>query len=238
LVEFHRMLGGCLVALLLPVAMSSADAEPMDLSNPTPRWVEVVIEGSPADRPAQLDAVWTAPRLSAFLRPAERPGWITVAIPAGLVEGQLLAAEEPIPGSFSPYIWIFDAATGHVVSAEMEGAVKRRMHLGLLAHSVRTDLVIRMDTERVVGVRAARKILGNRYFGTCSVEEGGCTPVYPAIYDRRTGYVNAVGAVEARAAGFSTRSFSSLGEARFFEHDPSSRVALRPTQPSVTPSYP
>lgn len=232
------MLGGCLAALLLPVAMSSADAEPMDLSNRTPRWVEVAIEGSPADRPAQLDAVWAGPRLFAFLRPAERPGWIVVAIPARLVEGQLLADENPIPGSFSPYIWIFDAATGHVVSAEMEGAVKRRIKLGPLSTSVRTDLVIRMDTDRVVGVRSARKILGNRYFGTCSVEEGGCTPVYPAIYDRRTGYVNAVGAVEARAAGFSTRSFSSLGEARFFERDPSSRIALRSIQLSVSPSYP
>jgi len=232
------MLGGCVAALLLPVAMSSADAEPMDLSNPSPRWVEVAIEGSPPDRPTQLDAVWSGPRLSAFLRPAERPGWIVVAIPARLVEGQLLADWEPIPGSFSPYVWIFDATTGHVVSAEIEGAVKRRMKLGLLTHSVRTELEIRMDTDRAVGVRSARTILGNRYFGTCALDERDCTPVHPAIYDRRTGYVNAVGAVDARAAGFSTRSFSSLGEARFFERDPSSRIALGPSHPVVSPSYP
>ncbi len=233
------MLSGLVAALMLPVVVSSANAEPMDLSNPAPRWVEVVIEGSPPDRPTQLDAVWTARRLSAYLRPAERSGWIVVAIPARVVEGQLLARERPVPGSFSPYVWIFDVASGHVVSAEMEGAVERRMDLGLLAPSVRTDLVFRMDTDRAVGVRTARKILGNRYFGTCSLEEGGCTPVFPAIYDARTGYVNAVGEVQARAAGFTTRSFSSLGEARFFERDPSSLLASRESlQPSASPQSP
>jgi hypothetical protein len=133
-------------------------------------------------------------------------------------------------------VWIFDVATGHVVSAELEGAVERRMRLGLLSPSVRTELLFRMSTDRAVGVRPARKILGNRYFGTCSIEEGECTPVFPAIYDPRTGYVNAVGEIEARAAGFTTHSFSSIGEARFFERDPSAILAsTEPGQASSSP---
>lgn len=222
------MRGAVAIALPLLVAVSSARAEPMDLSNSTPRWVEVVIEGSPPDRPTQLDVVWSSVHLPAFLRPAEHPGWITVAIPARVVEGQLLADQHPIPGSFSPYVWIFDPVTGQVVSAEMEGAVERHLHLGILAPSVRTELEFVMDTEHPVGVRPERRIFGNPYFGTCPLDEDGCTPVFPAVYDPRTGYVNAVGAVEARAAGFTTRSFSSLGEARFFERDPSSLVAAIP----------
>ena len=40
----------------------------------------------------------------------------------------------------------------------------------------------------------------------------------PAMrYDERTGYVNAVGWLGARALGFSARNFASIGEAIFSE---------------------
>ena len=57
----------CLAALGIAwLAPGSAPAEPMDLSNPTPRWVEVRLERSPRDAPGALDTVY-GPTLPAWL---------------------------------------------------------------------------------------------------------------------------------------------------------------------------
>ncbi len=220
-----------LLAAVAIVWAGSAGAEPLDLHDPTPRWIRVSFEASPGDQPAQRDAFWGEP-LRAWLRPAERPGWVVVAIPPEVVEGQLMVHQDPVPGTFGPMVWVFDARTGHVLSADLEGSVYRRLRLGFLKPRLRAQVRFEMGTERVAGFRSPRQVLGLEVFEHCTAQDDpDCTLVPPAAFDPSTGYVNAVGQVDAEAKGFASTSFSSLGEARFSE-DASPVMARRgPTLP-------
>jgi hypothetical protein len=213
----HQLQGGLLAAVALLLA-SFASAEPLNLGDATPRWIEVVFEASPADLPGQRVTTWSHP-MPAMLRPSARSGWLVVAIPPDVVERELIPEQNPVPGSFSPFVWVFDAASGHVVSADLEGAVQRRVPLGFLRPKVRAEVRFEMGTDRVAGFLEPRNFFGQRLYEFCeaSTRNASCTLVPPAVYDRETGYVNAVGLVEARSKGIATRSFSSLGEARFLE---------------------
>lgn len=215
----------------------AAAAQPLDLSDPTPRWVEVSFESSPAELPGQLAAVWT-PRYPARLRPGLRDGWVTVAVPPEVVEKVLLRRVDPEPGSFGPFVWVFDAASGHVITAEFAGAVNRKLDLGLLHPRVRAEIRASMDTLRPAGFRPARRLLGQVVFEHCrpGPDDRDCRAVLPTPLDPVTGYVNAVGMVQARGFGYTTRSFSCLGEARFFERGPELRLASGELAPA--PAYP
>ena len=222
----HQLQGGLLAAVALLLA-SSASAEPLNLGDATPRWIEVAFETSPAELPAQRATIWSPP-MPAMLRPAARDGWLVVAIPPEVVERELLVQQDPVPGTFSPFVWVFDARSGHVVSADLEGAVNRRVLLGFLRPKVRAEVRFEMGTERAAGFLEPRNFFGQRLYEFCeaSTRSTVCTLVPPARYDRETGYVNAVGLVEARSKGIATRSFSSLGEARFSERSSHGLVAV------------
>ena len=53
--------------------------------------------------------------VAAWLEAGPAPGQVIVRIPAASVERQLLAEQQPVPGSFE----VFDAQTGHVLSARL-----------------------------------------------------------------------------------------------------------------------
>jgi hypothetical protein len=193
-----------------------ASGEPLDLADRTSRLVAVQFEISPADRPGSLDAVYTE-LLQARLAPHENPDWTVVSLPAALVESHVLVREEPKPGSFGDFVWVFDVASGHVISAELSGIVRRHVQLGPLQRAVDAWIRVTMSTARPLGFRAERRLLGVRVFDSCEVDDGACTLVAPAPYDPVTGYVNAVGVISARSRVVAADSFSTLGEARFFE---------------------
>lgn len=213
----HRMMSGLLVATAIAWA-GGAGAEPLDLHDPTPRWIEVSFEASPEERPAQRNAFWGAP-LRAWFRPAVRPGWVIVAIPPEVIENQLLVSQEPVPGTFGPMVWILDTKTGHVLSADLEGAVYRRLRVGFLKPRVKAEVRFEMGTDRVAGFRRPKEVLGLRVFEYCDAPDEDCTLVPASALDPATGYVNAVGRAHARFHGISNVSFSAMGEARFTENE-------------------
>jgi hypothetical protein len=201
-------------------------ADALDLRDPTPRPVEVAFEVSPGEQPGRLDALY-GEALPARLVPHERAGQVIVVLPGALVESHLLVRENPRPGSFGDFVWVFDAESGHVLSATLAGVVRRRIELGPLHRTVEAEIEVAMSTARPAGFRAPRWLLGQRVFELC--EEPGdaaCSFVQPAAYDPATGYINAVGVIVARTRGVAARSFSSLGEARFFEAEDAAAPAI------------
>jgi hypothetical protein len=221
----RRILPYLFSLLLLPALPSGG--EPLDLANPQPRWVHVQFEASPDDHPARLDGFYEAPSL-AWLEPGPLEGQVRVSVPAAAVEAVLFRGAQPVPGSFSDFVWIFDVETGHVASASVSGRVVETLQLGVFSRRVEADLEARMNTRTTVGYTPPRLRLGQRIFGYCTdPRDADCTLVPAAPYDPRSGYVNAVGAVVARSIGFESRTFSPLGEARFAE---------RPSAPIQTAS--
>lgn len=204
------------------IAAGAASGEPLDLADPTPRWIDARFEISARMDPGRLDAVWS-PSLPAWFQHTGRSGWAVVAVPAESVERLFaLAGERPVPGSFTPFVWILDVETGHVLAAELSGVLSSQVRLGFLRMDVEGEVHARLGTERAAGFREAHQFLGQRLHRVCgpSDEAGDCTLVQPVPFRPDSGYVNAVGALEARGAGISAHTFCSLGEARFTEHVP------------------
>lgn len=215
-----------LIVLILALLEATASAEPVDLGDPTPRWVRVAFEVSPRSQPGRLDTAYTLP-LQAWLEPAGAPGQVQIRVAGRLVEQHLLAGQRPEPRSFSDFVWIFDARSGDVVSAGVRGTLVQHLRLGFLRSNVRTEIEIEMSTRRRAGFQRAREVLGQLLFGFCS-ESGdpGCTLVRPRGYDGATGYVNAVGELEVQSRLASIRTFSPLGEAVFSEAADASEATM------------
>ena len=193
-------------------------AQPMDLSDPTARWVSVRFEISPEDRPGQIRSRFS-PRFLARLEPAARQGEVRVTVSAPIVEEHLFTGQEPSPGTFSDFVWTFDSHTGHVTSARTSGVLLREVGWGLTRWKTDAEVEVTMNTFEAVGFRQSR-LMGSPYPRVCQRPDASrCTVVYPARYDGETGYVNAVGQVTARSGGLEVRSFSPLGEAIFSEID-------------------
>lgn len=190
-----------------------ASAEPMDLSRSDARWVLVRFEASPDDLPGQTDTVYT-PAYPAWLESDEASGRVRVTIPSAIVEAHLFDGHQPVPGSFSDFTWTFDADTGEVLSAEVEGRLWHHLAWGV---SVKAPVRVSMDTRRSAGFAPPRTLLGREYRSFCRQGDEGCTLVEPRAYDPHSGYVNAVGEIRARSGPFRVRSFSPLGEAIFSE---------------------
>jgi hypothetical protein len=191
----------------------------MDLRDPEPRWVQVRFELSPSDRPGQTDTVYSSP-FAAWLEPGERPGEVSVTVDGRTVEEHLLLDQEPRPGSFSDFVWIFDAETGHVRSAKLSGAILQRLHLGLSSWQVTARIRIEMDTRSDAGFRKPASLMGQPVRRFCAAADSGkCTMVPARTYDPITGYVNAVGTIGADSGAIRIESFSPLGEAVFSEID-------------------
>jgi hypothetical protein len=208
-----------LVAVLAGLAVGGVAraAPPMDLANAEPRWVEVRFEISPAEHPGRTDAVYSRP-LSAWLEPEADDARLRVTISGPTVESHLVAEQEPVPGSFSDFVWSFDRSTGHVHSATVEGIVIRTLDWGIARTRARARLRFRMDTLRAAGFRTPRSVLGQPVSYFCDPDaRDDCVRVRPHRYDRATGYVNAVGPIEVENPVLGMRTFSTLGEARFHE---------------------
>jgi hypothetical protein len=196
----------------------TAGASPLDLSNPTPRWIAVAFEVSPPDQPARRQTRYTR-RLPAQLEPGPLPGELRIRVAGELVERFLLSEHAPIPGSFGDFSWIFDAHTGHVRSAELSGSVQREMGWGFASWTVEARIEVRMSTHAAVAFRAA-KVVGEAVHRICpQPAKPDCTLVAPTRLDPETGYVNAVGSIHADSGPLQLDSFSPLGEAIFTEID-------------------
>ena len=208
----------CGLGLACLLHSPTAGASSLDLSNPAPRWVAVAFEVSPPDQPARLRTRYTR-QLPAQLEPGPLPGELQIRIAGDLMERFLLHGQAPVPGSFGDFIWIFDAGTGHVRSAELAGSVQREMAWGFLSWTAEADIEVRMSTHAPVAFRAA-KVVGEAVYRICpQPAEPDCTLVAPATLDSQSGYVNAVGAIHADSGPLQLDSFSPLGEAIFMEID-------------------
>jgi len=188
----------------------------MDLDDPRPRWITVRFEDSPADQPDRLATAFTA-EISAWLEPDTEPGRMRVTIAGRDVERDYFDDQALRTGSFSDFVWIFDRETGDVVSATLRGILLRRFDLGLIESEIETSFEALMSTRATAGFARGKHVFGQLVFPLCEIESEDCTFVAASRYDRRTGYVNAVGSILGRAFGMSARSFSALGEAIFAE---------------------
>ena len=197
---------------------SARASDPMDLGDPRPRPVSVRFETSPSDQPGRLASFYTD-AVPAWFEPADMPGQVRVTITGEAVETRWFHNQRLRRGSFSDYVWIFDAATGDVVSAHLRGTLVRSFDFGVLQSDIETEIEAEMTTHTRAGFEPGRLRLGQLVFPFCLRDGGDCTIVTPVRYDRRTGYVNAVGALVGRAMGAAARSFSPLGEAIFSEAD-------------------
>lgn len=210
----------CLIHGAIPV-----DAEPLDLGDAQPRPVQVVFEVSPPDAPGGLEATW-GEAARAWFEPGPGAGRATLRVPSGEME-RVLSRHDPVPGSFSDFVWILDVGSGDVLSAELRGQFVKEIDWGLFRTHVVTDTETWLGTRLHAGFRPPRTRFGHLLFEFCR-DEPGCTGVPARPYDPFTGYVNAVGSISARTrSGASSVAFSPLGEAIWSEVD-STAVSLGP----------
>lgn len=219
-----RRIGWLPVVLVLATGGATAEtpeatsgARPLDLRDTRPRLVSVRFEMSPADRPGQLDSVWSVP-FAAWLEPGEDAGEVRIRIDGGIVERHLMRDYEPAPGSFSDFVWNIDTATGHVRSASVAGRLVRHLRLGFTSWRVDADIRVQMDTRAPAGFEPPENVLGQSLAEFCrEPAPRDCTLVAPQPYDPHTGYVRAVGPIAVAAPLIHVQSFSPLGEALFYE---------------------
>jgi hypothetical protein len=210
------------IALVLTVASwaacaQSAVAEAMDLHDPRPRWVSVQFERSPPAAPGSLDLQYTR-AFPAWFEPRANGELATVIVDADIVERFLFRDETPQRESFSDFVWEFDVETGHVTSARFSGLLSRPVRWGFVRSSTEIEIRVEMSTVVPAGYRAASRLFGNTLHRLCrEPDDRECTLVDPRRLDRGTGYVNAVGALEAKSILSTVRTFSPLGEALFEE---------------------
>ncbi len=207
--------------LIASCVAHQAFCRPLDLTDPSPRWIEVRFEISPADEPGSLDRKWSDPR-QAYLETESRAGApiVRIRIPADEIEAQLRSAgTDAIPGSFSEFVWTLDPRTGHVLYAGMTGRVREPIRLGPFHSSAQVEIRVEMTTFDRAGFEPGRGILGIPTSRFCAPghPESSCVGVRPVRFDPTRGYVNAVGSVRARTPLIEFRAFSPLGEVEFLE---------------------
>ena len=196
-----------------------ASAVPLDLADPSPRWIEVRFEVSPADQPGRLDREWSEPR-RAYLDPDPAGDAIRIRVPAPVIEAHLRSTgTEPVEGSFSEFVWTLEPGSGRVLRAELSGRVREEIRLGPIRSSVQIEIEVDMTTEARAGFEPGHGILGvptNRF---CAPEppDTGCVGVAPVRFEPSRGYVNAVGSLRARSKIVEIETFSPLGEVEFLE---------------------
>lgn len=210
-------IGSCVLLALF--AEAGATAAPLDLQDPTPRWIEVQFEVSPEDEPGRLDGIWSVPR-AAFLDSDPDRRIVRIRIPTEEIEAHLRSTgTEAIAGSFSNFVWTLDSRTGHVLTAVLTGRVRERFSFGPIRTSTTVEIRVEMTTRKAGGFRSTRRIFGLQTHAFClpSPKSSQCIAVAPIRFDPESGYVNAVGSVVATTAIAEILAFSPLGEARFSE---------------------
>lgn len=198
------------------VATNVARGEPMNLLDARPRAVVVRFENSPPEAPERLAATYTAD-IPARLEPDVANGTIRVRVAGRDVERDYFSRQPLREGSFSDFVWVFDPQTGDVVHASLRGVLLRQLDLGLFEKEFETEFTATLSTLHRAGFETARHIFGQLVFPLCQRPSSQCTLVPSARYDARTGYVNAVGSIGARALGLSAQTFAAIGEAIFSE---------------------
>jgi hypothetical protein len=207
----------------------AAGADPVDLHDAVPRWIEVRFEVSPRDLPAQASSVYTVP-VPAWIEPIGDTGLRRVIVDREYVETTLMMDYRPVAGSFGDFVWTFDSVTGAVRNAELSGLVRVELDMGLFRSTVKAKIDTRMATDRIGGYRKPRSWLGQQLFHFCEEPDSrACTLVPATDYVPTSGYVNAVGALRVTFGQVHLRTFSPLGEAVFSEiDDPLLASAPRP----------
>ncbi len=214
--RWHRIAVGVALALSLS---GWASASPLDLGNPTPRWIEVRFEVSPADEPGSTDRAWS-PYRRAWLSPAAGDSALEIRVPPEEVEDQLRSTgTDPVEGSFSAFVWRLDRHTGHVLDAGLTGRVREQVQLGPFRRTTEVAIDVAMTTFARAGYVSSSGALGIETHAYCqpSTRRARCTEVPAVPFDRARGYVNAVGMVRASAGLIEVRAFSPLGEVEFRE---------------------
>jgi hypothetical protein len=201
------------------LAASAAMAVPLDLDDPTPRWVEVRFEISPADAPGRLDQEWSVAR-PAYLEPTAG-GLIRIEVPAEVLEAHhRTTGTDAVPGTFGSFVWTLDTATGHVLDASLAGRIREPVGLGPMRTTVEVRIRVEMTTRSTGGFRPESSYLGRKAHAFCESAPAAardCTLVPPRPLNPESGYVNAIGSVRAETPLIRLRAFSPLGEARFSE---------------------
>lgn len=200
----------------------SAWAGPLDLQDPTPRWIEVRFEVSPASEPGRLNRRWSSIRVAHF-EPSSVRSSVQIRIPSAEIEAHLATTGiQIVAGSFSDFVWILDSGSGHVVQAEMTGRVRERFWIGPIPTSATVEIQVEMTTHAAAGFRPSGGVFGLRTHAFCSPPEHppACVLVAPIRFDPISGYVNAVGSLVASVAIAKIRAFSPLGEVLFSERRP------------------
>ena len=205
-----------LLLALLCVFAGSARGEGLDLRNPTPRAIRVTFEDSGPAFPGVLNQKYGQPVRGWFV-PGPGRGQALVRIPGSEME-RIVTNYEPVPGSFSDFVWIFDTVTGHVLTASFAGIVKSKLRWGFLESEVETSIVMDLGTRTQGGFLTPVERFGHVIFAFCKEASPECRQVPPMALDADSGYVNAVGYVNATAiGGLETTSYSPMGEAMFQE---------------------
>ena len=216
------------LAALVLIALTAfgAAAAPLDLHDSTPREVRVRFEVSPREVPGSLDAQY-GPALPARLTPLPG-GRLEVAVRGADIERVLLAEHGAKPGTFSDYVWVFDARTGEVVSAGVSGRLVRRLDMGPVHLDAEVDLEVAVATSGAAGYEPVRTLMGEPVFVHCDDPAAAdCSLVTPRRLDPCTGYVNAVGSLEVGWGELRFAFFAPVGEAIFEEAPGYARVARR-----------
>jgi len=222
-----RVLLSALLLTFSQLLPTGAAAEPVDLLDATPRWVDVAFEVSPRDRPAQTDTIYTS-KIPARFEASVKPGQVVVTIDRSHVEDILFGEADPVSGSFSDYVWVFDSASGEVVSASLAGTLTGELDWGFFRTRTRTHITSQLVTHRIGGVKRPRRWLGQELFEYCEDRaDDRCKLVAGRRYDTGTGYVYAVGPLEVGFAEVRLRTFSPLGEAIFSEREPMAAMIAR-----------
>jgi hypothetical protein len=224
-VRFARCRSGFAVGIFfLLCAQMAASAEPLNLFDPRPREVRVSFENSPREFPARLNSSYSQD-YRAYLSPGLSESEVRVVIPAHTVEAHLLGEQKVVRESFSDFVWTFDVATGHVISAHLTGRVRPKIDWGFITTEIQTDIEVDMGTARVGGFRRPLRVMGQLVFRYCSnLKDKSCQFVKSVALDRSTGYVNAIGQVRVRSMFVELWNFSPMGEAIFSELEPIDEV--------------
>jgi hypothetical protein len=206
---------GLVMMVLATAAQAAADPVPMRLDDPTPRWVSVRFEDSGSDAPGAIDVVYS-PAYPAWFAPDPAGSRVRVTVTGPTLE-RMIADQDPVPGSFSDFVWEFDVETGDVRVAEFTGKVRQNLEFGIARWRVDADIHATLSTREVAGYTPSRNMLGLRIYRYCDGDGPACTPMRPHPYAPESGYVHAVGVIEATAGPTHVRSYCPLGEAVFTE---------------------
>ncbi|MBW2229926.1 MAG: hypothetical protein JRH17_06035 [Deltaproteobacteria bacterium] len=218
------------IVLLFAGTTQATAGEAMDLARLESRWVALqVVTTIPGDPEPHL----SGPALGWY---EAGPGKTqrSVTVPGPEVERIFFADRSPVDHSFSDFVWVFDVVTGHVVSASFSGLVDEPIRIGPIRSSVRVSILVELSTRAAGGYRAPRELAGRTVIDYCpDPTRLGCTEVPGAVYDSESGWVSANGGVCAVWRSLSTHAYTSIGQARFQELDPSRVAMSTPSEPTI-----